>query len=112
MAFGLKLNSLSYYCSTIIMKVVNGILLFLLIIMLWKHWFGEGGARELREKQRLYELQMEKNKELEIRNEQLKAEVADLKKGLDAIEERARSEMGMIKDGETFIHIIEDSDTN
>ena len=92
------------------MKVVNGILLILLIIMLYKQWFGEGGARELKEKQRLLEIQLEKNKTLEIRNQQLKAEVADLKEGLEAVEERARSEMGMIKEGETFIRVIEDTD--
>lgn len=89
------------------MKVVNGILLFLLLISLWMHWFGDGGANELKEKHVLYKLQLEKNKQLQIRNDKLKAEVEDLKHGLEAIEERARSEMGMIKEGETFIQVIE-----
>ncbi len=91
------------------MKLINGILLSLLLIMLWMRWFGEGGARDYHQKQNQLELQIEKNKELELRNDELKAEVDDLKKGLEAIEERARSEMGMIKPGETFIQVIEDN---
>ena len=94
------------------MKFVNGVLLFLLVVMLWTRWFGAGGANELKEKQYLYELQLEKNKQLLARNEQLKAEVLDLQQGLEAIEERARSEMGMVKPGETFIQVIEDGESN
>ncbi len=90
------------------MKFINAILLFILVIMLWARWFGNGGAIELQEKKRLYALQLTKNKELEQRNAKLKAEIIDLKDALEAIEERARSEMGMIKDDETFIQIIED----
>jgi cell division protein FtsB len=91
------------------MKAVNGILLVLLLIMLWTHWFGTGGANDLKEKQILYKLQLEKNKKLQLRNEKLTAEVEDLKHGLEAIEERARSEMGMIKADEIFIQVIEDN---
>ena len=91
------------------MKLINGILLSLLLIMLWMRWFGEGGARDYLQKQSQLEQQVAKNKQLELRNEELKAEVDDLKKGLEAIEERARSEMGMIKPGETFIQVIEDN---
>jgi cell division protein FtsB len=91
------------------MKIINTALLILLLVMLWTHWFGTGGSNELKEKEILYKLQLEKNKELEARNAKLIAEVEDLKKGLEAIEERARSEMGMIKDDETFIQVIEDN---
>ena len=94
------------------MKVANGVLLFLLVIMLWTRWFGSGGANELKEKQYLYEQQLEKNQLLQARNEKLKAEVLDLKQGLEAIEERARSEMGMVKTDEIFIQVIEDNDSN
>lgn len=93
------------------MKLVNIALLFLLIIMLWAHWFGDGGSNDLKEKQVLYELQLEKNKALQARNEKLMAEVEDLKHGIEALEERARSEIGLIKPGETFIQIIEDNDS-
>jgi cell division protein FtsB len=92
------------------MKFINTALLFLLIIMLWAHWFGDGGSNDLKEKQILYELQLEKNKELQTRNEKLMAEVEDLKNGLEALEERARSEMGLIKPDETFIQVIEEND--
>ena len=51
--------------------------------------------------------QSEQNQKLQARNEQLKAEVADLKQGLEAIEERARTELGMIKEGETFYQLVE-----
>ena len=91
------------------MKLINGILLSLLLIMLWMRWFAEGGSRDYKHKQDQLELQIEKNKELELRNNELKAEVDDLKKGLEAIEERARSEMGMIKPEEIFIQVIEDN---
>lgn len=92
------------------MKIVNIILLILLVIMSWLHFFGDGGSKDLKEKQRLYQEQLEKNKKLQARNDKLKAEVEDLKNGLEAIEERARSEMGMIKSGETFIQVIEEND--
>lgn len=62
---------------------------------------------------RLWELeaaighQLQQNSELQLRNETLAAEVIDLKTGLDAIEERARSELGMVKPGEAYLYIIE-----
>ena len=94
------------------MKLINGTLLLLLIFMIWLHWFGNGGALDLREKKRLYQEQLEKNAKLEKRNQKLIAEVEDLRNGLEAIEERARSEMGMIKPDETFIQVIEDNGEN
>ena len=91
------------------MKVINGILIILLATMLWVHWFGTGGVNELKEKQLLYNNQLKKNKLLKERNDKLVAEVEDLKHGLQAIEERARSEMGMVKPDEIFIQVIEDN---
>lgn len=89
------------------MKTVNGILLIILVTVLWMRWFGAGGAMELREKEELYVQQQKKNEKLKQRNENLQAEVIDLDDGLEALEERARSELGMVKDGETFIQVIE-----
>jgi cell division protein FtsB len=94
------------------MKIANGVLLLLLVIMFWTRWFGNGGSNDLKEKQAQYEMQLLKNKDLKQRNEKLKAEVLDLKQGLEAIEERARSELGMIKEDETFIQIIENNGEN
>ena len=53
------------------------------------------------------EAQKIENAQLQERNKALVAEVMDLKHGLDAIEERARSELGMVKEGETFFHVVE-----
>ncbi len=71
-------------------------------------WFGDASLPDAwRLKKSIIE-QTEQNKKLKTRNETLKAEVLDLKEGNDAIEERARSELGMIKKGEKFYQIIEE----
>jgi len=72
-----------------------------------KLWWGEGGwsaARELRQK---VNQQRVENEKLRQRNDALSAEVEDLKSGEAAVEERARSELGMIKPGETFYRVVE-----
>lgn len=58
------------------------------------------------------ELQKSINQELSQRNSELEAEVVDLKKGQAALEERARSELGMVRDGETFFQLVEPADEN
>lgn len=75
--------------------------------MQYKLWFGDGSVREVMDLRQVLELQEGKNNQVKQRNAVLEAEVENLKTGLDAIEERARSELGMIKKDETFIHIIE-----
>ncbi len=62
---------------------------------------------EVRELERAIAAQREENESLRERNRALEAEVNDLKTGLDAIEERARSELGMIREGETFYQVVE-----
>ncbi|CSB90546.1 cell division protein FtsB [Vibrio cholerae] len=52
------------------------------------------------------EVQQQVNANLHLRNQEMFAEIDDLRQGLDAIEERARNELGMVKDGETFYRII------
>lgn len=88
------------------MKWFNTILLIIIVILLYLRWFGHGGISELKEKKIQLEMKQLEIEKLQKRNQKLVAEVIDLKKGLDAIEERARSELGMIKDGETFIQVI------
>ena len=75
--------------------------------MQYKLWFGDGSVREVMDLRQNLEQQESKNYRVKQRNAVLEAEVENLKTGLDAVEERARSELGMIKKDETFIHIIE-----
>ncbi len=69
-------------------------------------WFGKGGIREVRILERTVAEQQAETGALKERNQALAAEVLDLKQGMEAIEELARSEMGMIKDGELFFQVI------
>ena len=68
-------------------------------------WFGKGGWLRAREMERQLQAQREVNQKLETRNAALDAEVRDLKTGYEAIEERARFELGLIKDGEVFVQV-------
>jgi cell division protein FtsB len=89
------------------LKLIVAILLVLLIWLQYKLWLGDGGIPEVLElEQEINTVQSEVNS-LEERNKALNAEVMDLKKGIEAIEERARSEMGMIKKDEIYYQVIE-----
>lgn len=70
-------------------------------------WVGKGGWLKVWEYDRQLQQQKEVTKTLEIRNAGLDAEVRDLKQGYDAIEERARFELGMIRQDESFVQIPE-----
>jgi cell division protein FtsB len=83
------------------------VLVLILAALQYRLWVGEGSLGEitlLRREIREQQLELERLRE---RNRALQAEVEDLKRGLEAIEERARSEMGMIKEGEVFYQIVE-----
>ncbi len=83
-------------------------LLVLLLFLQFRLWVGEGSFAEVwRLNQDVAEQKLD-NARLRERNEALDAEVKDLKQGLDAIEERAREELGMIKEDEIFYQIIEE----
>jgi len=79
----------------------------MLLLLQYPLWFGSGGLLTLWQLQREIDHQRAENATLRERNQALEAEVADLKEGLAAIEERARSELGMLKKGETFYQVIE-----
>ena len=79
----------------------------LLAILQYDLWFGEGSLTSAWKLEQRIKQQSEENERLQLRNDALAAEVSDLKSGLSAIEERARSELGMIKKGETFVQIID-----
>ena len=78
--------------------------------MIWlqyKVWLQDGGIPEVLQLEQEIEQVQGEAKALKERNASLDAEVKDLKKGFDAIEERARSEMGMLKEGEVYYQVIE-----
>lgn len=81
------------------------ILLALLVILLqYPLWLGKGGWLRVWDVDRLLQTQRATNQQLEQRNAALEAEVRDLKSGNEAIEERARFELGLTKPGEIFVH--------
>ena len=90
------------------MKWLFAILIVLLLLLQARLWFGDGSVGEVWRLRQQVEAQREENTTLRERNQALEAEVQDLKTGLDAIEERARAELGMIKEGETFFQVIEE----
>ena len=92
------------------MKIIALVLLFLLLWLQYKIWLQDGGIPEVVQLQQEVEQVKTEVQRLQDRNLSLDAEVKDLKKGLDAIEERARSEMGMIKEGEVYYQVIEPKD--
>ena len=87
------------------MKVLAGILGALILAIQYPLWLGKGGWLSVWDGGRQLEAQQQKNVRLETRNGALAAEVKDLKQGHEAIEERARYELGMVKSDEVFFQI-------
>jgi len=79
----------------------------LLLLVQYSLWFGRGGMRDVASLKEQIAAQEAENARLDARNNALLAEVMDLKQGMDAIEEVARSEMGMIRKGEVFFQVLE-----
>jgi len=90
------------------MRWLVWLLVVLLVLLQYRLWVGDGSFAEVWDLYQQVEMQREENQQLRERNQALEAEVQDLKQGLGAIEERAREELGMIKEGETFYQIIEE----
>ncbi len=88
------------------MRIVATSLFILLILLQLQLWFGSHGVFQLWSLQSITQSEQDNNDALMQRNEQLHAEVQELKGGRDALEERARSQLGFIKDGETFYRVI------
>jgi cell division protein FtsB len=82
------------------------VLVLLLILLQYKLWLGEGGFTNVQRLQQRVTEQQQENARLEQRNHQLEAEVQDLRQGYEAIEERARSELGMIGEEEEFYQVV------
>lgn len=88
------------------MKIISLFMITLLILLQYRLWIGNGSLTDVHHLENSKGELIEENRQLEERNQALAAEVYDLKHGLEAIEERARSEMGMIRNDETFYHVI------
>ena len=91
------------------MRAVTLILVFLLLLLQYPLWLGKGSWLKVWDLHRQVEAQQQANQLAQTRNAVLDAEVRDLKQGTAAIEERARSDLGMIKRGEVFFQVLDDS---
>ena len=89
------------------MKILAGILGALIVAIQFPLWLGKGGWLRVWEVDRQVAAQRAKNAQLETRNAAIGAEVRDLKQGLEAVEERARYELGMMRPDEAFFQIVE-----
>jgi cell division protein FtsB len=87
------------------MRWPTWILLAIIALLQYPLWLGKGGWLKVRDMDRQLQAQHEVNQKLETRNAALDAEVRDLKTGFEAIEERARYELGFVKDGEVFVQV-------
>ena len=88
------------------MRTLLAILVVVIVLLQLKMWFGEGGYRDVQRLAVRVEEQARENEILAQRNRELQAEVEDLRQGLHAIEERARSELGMVKENEEFYQVV------
>ena len=88
------------------MKWLAAALAVVVLLLQYRVWLSEDGVREVARLERAVAAQRTANEQLAERNQQLAAEVRDLKTGMDALEERARSELGMIARNETFYQVV------
>jgi cell division protein FtsB len=89
------------------MRIVTIVFAALIVLLQYPLWLGKGGWLRVWEIDRQVRVQKDGNARLRVRNDALDAEVRDLKQGYDAIEERARYELGMIRQDEIFFHVME-----
>jgi cell division protein FtsB len=90
------------------MRIVGAVLAALILLIQYPLWLGKGGWLRAWDMDRQVEVQKKKNGQLETRNGTLAAEVRDLKQGTEAIEERARQELGMLRPDEVFFQFVPD----
>ena len=89
------------------MRVLLLLLAGLLALLQYRFWLGSGGQHEVEALRGQVQRQQAENQRLQERNAALAAEVEDLKSGEAAVEERARSELGMVKPGEVFYRVVD-----
>ena len=83
------------------------ILIVFFLMIQFDIWFKDDGLYRVKELEQMIGNQVEENKRLKLRNEQLEREIEELKSGTESIEEKARTDLGMIKEGEEFYLIVE-----
>lgn len=88
------------------MRLFFVVLLFVLALEQYHLWLGKNGMRDNHQLQDEVTLAKQSNTDLQLRNKMMFSEIDDLKQGYEAIEERARNELGLVKEGETFFRII------
>ena len=89
------------------MRLILLVLTALLVLIQYPLWLGKGGWLRVWDLSRQLDTALEKEQELRQRNEKLAGEVQDLKEGTGAVEERARYELGMVKEGEIFVQVLD-----
>ena len=89
------------------MRALTLVLAALIVLIQYPLWLGKGSWLRVWEVDQQIRAQRETNRQLKARNDGLEAEVRDLKVGVEAIEERARSELGMIRHDEIFFQVLE-----
>jgi len=85
------------------------LLLTILVYLQYAFWYGKNNIFDYQQNRNAVDVMQVENAKLKLRNEQMFAEISDLYDGSDAIEERARSHLGMIKPDEHFYRIVTDS---
>jgi len=98
-------NDFSYF-----MRLITAVLILFLVLLQYRLWFGKNSVPDYLALEEEVTRQLVNNNKLKQRNKLLYADTDDLKSGTEAIEERARHELGMIKEGETFFRVIPNDD--
>lgn len=92
--------------KVVLMKVLWSVMVVVILGLQYRLWFGSGSFSEVAHLEEKVAMQQDANELLRERNEQLNADVLDLKNGFDAIEERARFSLGMVARDETFYMVV------
>lgn len=90
-------------------RIIAAVLLIVALLLQWRLWASDNGMREVWRLRQEIDMQKGDNEALQERNRTLTAEVQDLKKGKTAIEERARTDLGMVGSNETFYQVLPDA---
>ena len=91
--------------DTVGKRLLLTLLIALLVIFQAQLWLGRGSIPNVRQMEQQLNEQLERNQQAKARNAQLEAEVRDLKEGLEIVEEKARTELGMVKPNEIFVQV-------